>query len=191
MIHLYDSNRLRVTPWRNGGGETREIISYPPGSPDFDWRISIATIAADSEFSSFPGIDRIITLLSGDVVLYRHGILYQRLALHQPFAFAGEEPIAARLCGQTSTDFNLMARRSAYHPAAGITTARFAPASAVAGVVYVLAGQWQHQQTLLSAGQGAWWEHHGGAFIPLSADARLLWGTLETREQAMPLRLEV
>jgi len=191
MIHLYDSARLPVSPWRNGGGETREIISYPPGSPDFDWRISIATIAADGAFSSFPGVDRIITLLSGDVTLYRHDALYRRLPLHQPFAFAGEEPINARLSGQTSTDFNLMARRNAYRPDAGIATIRFAPASAVAGVVYVLAGQWQHQQTLLSAGQGAWWENRGGAFIPLSADARLLWGTLEPREQATPLRLEV
>lgn len=181
MIHLYDSRRLPVSRWRNGGGETREIVSYPPGTTDFDWRISIATIAADGDFSLFPGIDRIITLLSGDVTLYRHDHLYQPLGLFEPFTFAGEEPVNARLAGHTSSDFNIMARRSTCLPDAGVTTTRFAPMAADAGVVYVISGQWQHEQTLLSAGQGAWWENHAGAFIPLSAEARLLWGTLKNR----------
>ncbi|WP_455814510.1 HutD/Ves family protein [Pseudomonas graminis] len=181
MIHLYESSRLPASRWRNGGGETREIVSYPPGAADFDWRISIATIAADGDFSLFPGIDRIITLLSGEVALYRDEQLYQALSLHQPFAFRGEEAISARLCGHISTDFNIMARRSDFLPLAGIATTRFAPAAADAGVVYVISGQWQHQQTLLASGQGAWWENNAGGFIPVSADARLLWGTLHLK----------
>ncbi|MTD26703.1 HutD/Ves family protein [Erwinia sorbitola] len=181
MIHLYDSSRLPASRWRNGGGETREIVSYPPGLADFEWRISIATIAADGDFSLFPGIDRIITLLSGEVALYRHGNLYHQLGLHQPFAFAGEDAISARLAAQTSTDFNIMARRDIYQPEAGITTAPFSPVATAAGVVYVLAGHWQHQQTLLAAGQGAWWENNAGTFIPASANAQLLWGKLIPR----------
>ena len=59
---------LPVSPWRNGGGETREIVSWPPGAQDFDWRASIATIAQDGPFSAFTGIDRSITLLEGDGV---------------------------------------------------------------------------------------------------------------------------
>ena len=36
------------TPWKNGGGATREIACWPPGTglDSFDWRISVATIAA-------------------------------------------------------------------------------------------------------------------------------------------------
>ncbi|WP_455817853.1 HutD/Ves family protein [Pseudomonas cerasi] len=181
MIHLYKRSSLPASRWRNGGGETREIVSYPPGAADFDWRISIATIAADGDFSLFPGIDRIITLLSGDVTLYLHDQLYQPLGLHQPFAFRGEEAISARLSGPVSTDFNIMARRSAFLPEAGITTTRFAPATMDAGVVYVISGQWQHQQTQLTAGQGAWWENSAGAFLPVSQNARLLWGTLHLK----------
>ena len=58
------------TPWKNGGGATREIACWPPGTglDSFDWRISVATIAADGAFSVFAGIDRSITLLSGDGV---------------------------------------------------------------------------------------------------------------------------
>ncbi|WP_338490914.1 HutD family protein [Erwinia aphidicola] len=181
MIQRYDSKQLPVSRWRNGGGETREIISYPPGVVDFDWRISIATIASDGDFSTFPGIDRIITLLSGDVALYRQGALIQHLALNQPFAFPGEEAIAARLAGGCSTDFNIMARRSRYQPAAGIATQRFAPQDEVSGVVYVIAGEWQCADGVLDAGQGAWWEEGAGEFIPLSENAQLLWGTLKAK----------
>ena len=33
----FSQTRLPVSRWRNGGGETREIISWPPGQADFDW----------------------------------------------------------------------------------------------------------------------------------------------------------
>lgn len=178
MIHLFNSASLPVSRWRNGGGETREIVSYPVGKVDFDWRISIATIAASGDFSPFPGIDRIITLLDGEVELYSDGALRQRLVVNQPWAFQGEEPISARLTAGASHDFNIMARRGSVAPAAGTTISTFIPPTESGGVVFVLAGQWQHQQTLLDAGQGAWWENQGGSFVPLSDDALLLWGTL-------------
>lgn len=54
-------------PWKNGGGMTRELVCQPPDADmdSFDWRVSIAHIASDGPFSSFSGVDRIITLLSG------------------------------------------------------------------------------------------------------------------------------
>ena len=100
MIHFYDSQTLPVSRWRNGGGETREIISFPHESPDFSWRISIATIATDGAFSRFPGIDRVITLLEGEgVELDAEGKYRQLLLRNQPFAFAGEDQIQAKLTG--------------------------------------------------------------------------------------------
>jgi len=57
----FSFENLPVSPWRNGGGETREILSWPPGKTDFDSRASIATIPQDGPFSSFPGNDRSIT----------------------------------------------------------------------------------------------------------------------------------
>jgi environmental stress-induced protein Ves len=69
----FSQTRLPVSRWRNGGGETREIISWPPGQADFDWRASIATVAQDGPFSAFPGIDRSITLLSGEGVQLSDG----------------------------------------------------------------------------------------------------------------------
>ena len=179
MIQIFSTDTLPVSRWRNGGGETREIISYPPGKTEFDWRISIATIASDGDFSVFPGIDRIITLLDGEVALYRDGQLHQQLQVNTPYAFAGEEAISARLTAGTSHDFNIMARRGCVQPSAGTTAESFTPSPETAGVVLILKGQWQHTQTQLAAGQGAWWENQGGTFTPLSDDALLLWGTLQ------------
>ncbi|CAO97268.1 HutD/Ves family protein [Erwinia tasmaniensis] len=180
MIHAYDSRTLPVGRWRNGGGETREIISFPPGVEDFDWRISIATIAADGDFSPFPGVDRLITLLNGGVTLYREDRIYQRLALNQPFAFAGEESIRARIDDTRSSDFNIMVRRDRFRALAGISRQALTPAS-VCGVVYVISGRWQHGETRLSAGQGAWWQQGAETFVPLSRDAKLLWSTIVPR----------
>ncbi len=63
--HRFDRATLPATPWKNGGGVTREIVCQPPGAglAAFDWRVSIATIASDGPFSLFAGIDRVITLL--------------------------------------------------------------------------------------------------------------------------------
>ena len=49
---------IAPTPWKNGGGATREIACWPAGTglDSFDWRISVATIAADGAFSLFAGI---------------------------------------------------------------------------------------------------------------------------------------
>ena len=62
-MEFFDIRKMPVSLWRNGAGETREICCFPPATRDFHWRASIATIASNGEFSSFPGVDRVITLL--------------------------------------------------------------------------------------------------------------------------------
>ena len=57
--------RRTTMPWKNGGGVTHELWRTPKAGPEFDLRISIAEVAANGPFSLFPGVDRIITLLSG------------------------------------------------------------------------------------------------------------------------------
>ncbi len=64
-MEFFDIRKMPVSLWRNGAGETREICCFPPATRDFYWRASIATIASNGEFSSFPGVDRVITLLEG------------------------------------------------------------------------------------------------------------------------------
>lgn len=53
MIMPFTFSSLPVTPWKNGGGETREIVSVPSPDAPFLWRASIATLQSDGPFSAF------------------------------------------------------------------------------------------------------------------------------------------
>lgn len=61
-----DYRRMR---WKNGSGWTTEIAVDPQdtglNSKHFDWRISMARVESDCEFSAFPGYDRTILLAEG------------------------------------------------------------------------------------------------------------------------------
>lgn len=155
------------TPWKNGGGATREIACWPAGTglDSFDWRISVATIAADGAFSVFAGIDRSITLLSGDGVLLHgeHGThrLDQPLV---PFAFAGETPIRATLLGGASEDFNVMTRRGRCRADVKVwrQAADWPSEPPHAALLLAVQGDWRcavagDAPTLLTPGSGLWW----------------------------------
>ncbi|MCG3056381.1 HutD family protein, partial [Escherichia coli] len=66
-VQKFAVDAIAPTPWKNGGGATREIAVWPPGAAmeSFAWRISVADIADDGPFSAFPGVDRQIALLEG------------------------------------------------------------------------------------------------------------------------------
>jgi uncharacterized protein len=107
---------LVASPWKNGGGLTREVAAFPAGASmdAFAWRVSIADVAQAGPFSRFPGVDRTLVLLDGagmilDETAHTH-------ALMQPLdiaRFAGESAIDARLVDGPTRDFNLMVRRDA------------------------------------------------------------------------------
>jgi len=176
MIARFAYADLAVSRWRNGGGETREIISFPPGADRFGWRASIATLAQDGPFSAFPDIDRVITLLHGDPVLLTAPDVQHRLTPQKPWAFAGELVLAAQLQGSVSEDFNIMTRRGEWQATVEVVTV---PVSALHGVAWVLAGTWQTVDgEKLSTQQGAWWVDEETEFSPCDTDARLLFTRL-------------
>jgi len=103
-----------ATPWKNGGGVTREVAVYPPGAglSDFEWRISLAQIDTDGPFSTFPGIDRVLTVIQGAGLLMTVGERLLALdAASPPLEFAGEARVTARLTDGSIGDLNLMVRR--------------------------------------------------------------------------------
>lgn len=55
----------RAMPWRNGRGTTLEIAREPAGGEGFAWRLSLADIAEDGEFSAYPGYSRALVLIDG------------------------------------------------------------------------------------------------------------------------------
>ena len=99
-------------PWRNGGGVTRELLREPAEGEAFDWRVSVAQVDQDGPFSSFPGFERVLVLLTGDGLDLHTP--RGTVRLRAPFGahrFPGEQPIDAILPGGGTTDFNLMWRR--------------------------------------------------------------------------------
>ncbi|BEP12634.1 hypothetical protein acdb102_09450 [Acidothermaceae bacterium B102] len=111
-VRVWRAADLEATPWRNGGGSTYELAVEPRDASlgDFAWRISIAAVEADGPFSRYPGVDRIITLLSGGPMrLTVDGTLADLQPL-RPFSFAGEADVDC-VVGGASRDLNVMTRR--------------------------------------------------------------------------------
>jgi environmental stress-induced protein Ves len=162
----HDVHALPAVAWKNGGGTTREIICRPAGAglDDFDWRVSIATIAADGAFSAFPGIDRTIALLCGDGVHLQSidgsAIDHRLDTFFQPFAFDGGRALRATLLGGESTDFNVMTRRSRFRAELRVVRAQCTLKTAPRGLVHVASGEWMldGDARTFGCGQGCWWD---------------------------------
>lgn len=100
-------------PWKNGGGVTREVAVWPQGAglEDFDWRVSIAEVAAAGPFSRFESTDRTLAILEGRMRLdfADRGVTLD--AASAPFAFAGDAACQGAPIGGPVTDLNVMTRR--------------------------------------------------------------------------------
>ena len=121
MTLLIPYASLEASPWKNGGGTTTEIAISPAVASldNFDWRISLATVASSGPFSVFPGIDRSLALIDGpgmilDVDLDSRYVLSEDEPLIE---FDGESQVVATLAlaGSATTDFNVMTRRARCH----------------------------------------------------------------------------
>ena len=165
-----DLGQLPATPWKNGGGATRALACWPPGADmeQFDWRVSVATIAHSGPFSRFAGVDRVITLLTGDGVHLRQsgtGIDHRLEKPLQPFAFAGDGGMDCDLLGGTSTDFNLMTRRGRWRGAVQVLQNPAELPARPAGLLLAVQGRWTLAPLAATSGQamtlapesGLWW----------------------------------
>ncbi|MFE7512563.1 HutD family protein [Streptomyces sp. NPDC057540] len=181
-MHRFDVETLTVGRWRNGGGATREIVSWPVGAEGFQWRASVADIDRDGPFSAFPGVVRTFTPLTGDGVrLTAPGGFDRTARTEEPLEFPGGLELVAELLGGPCRVLNLMVRGD--RPAARVerVTGRVVPPEGHAGVLHVLRGRWRAGDggAPLEAGQGVWWagddEAPGGAVAPLAPGAAALW----------------
>lgn len=102
-----------AVPWKNGGGVTRNLAIEPETASfdNFIWRVSIADMAQSGEFSLFPGVDRIIVLLSGNGMILESDARFVLNTKFEPHTFRGEEAIRATLIDGPARDFNVMVRR--------------------------------------------------------------------------------
>ena len=106
-------------PWKNGGGETREVLVSPADASldSMEWRVSLATVATDGPFSAFRGITRTLSVIRGSGVSLEvrphggHASSRQLLQSSEPYTFDGEVPTSACLIDGPIVDLNVMSRR--------------------------------------------------------------------------------
>lgn len=184
----FDRQSLTALPWKNGKGETREVIAWPPsaGAAEFDWRASIATIDMDGPFSLFAGIDRSITLLDGaGVHLLGDGPDHALTRALQPFAFPGERAVQGVLAAGPCTCFNVMTRRGRHTAETRVIRESCVIDPHAHGVLLVAEGSWQAAfsgngrkvNASLRPGQGYWWADTAGDWQldPLTKTSAMLW----------------
>lgn len=116
----------RVMPWKNGKGRTAEIAIHPAWADlkdaPFDWRVSLAEVSEDGDFSAFPGYDRSIVLVAGKGM----ELSFERappLQLRRPGdaeLFSGDWHTRCRLLDGPVKDFNVMTARGRYDHACDV-----------------------------------------------------------------------
>lgn len=108
VVRLAD---IAVTPWRNGGGVTRELAMWPDAG-DWAWRMSVADVDKSGPFSKFDGIERWFAVLEGaGVQLDVAGVPHRVTAADAPLFFDGAATTGCELIDGKTRDFNLMVRR--------------------------------------------------------------------------------
>ena len=189
-LHKFDLQTLPAMAWKNGGGVTREIVREPAGASldDFDWRVSVADIAAAGPFSRFVGIDRHLLLLEGDGVnltSVEAGLDVNLLADDTVLAFSGDVDMGSQLLGGAVRDFNVMTKRGVWQAQVEVWTAE-GGIHAEAGLILQTKGRarCEHEkgEIVLAAGQGCWWQGQMASlrWQPLSADAKAIVVVLQS-----------
>ena len=109
-VVVIDAESVTPQAWRNGGGQTRELLAWPAGA---DWRVRIsrADIDVDGPFSAFPGVERWFTVLQGAGVVLTFADGDKTLSHGDvPLFFDGAAAPGCRLIDGPTRDLNLMVR---------------------------------------------------------------------------------
>jgi len=117
-MQIFRSTDYRRMPWKNGGGETREVVASPAGATldSLDWRVSLATVAMDGPFSVFKGVQRTLCVIRGAGIQLQAGdrAPVELYTTSDPHTFDGEAATSARLIDGTIEDLNVMSRRGRF-----------------------------------------------------------------------------
>jgi uncharacterized protein len=119
---------LKPQPWRNGGGVTRELASQAGAasaggasagatSSDggaWDWRVSIADVTSAGEYSPFPGMERLLTVVEGELLLLAVDGTEHPLEKYRPFRFSGGAASSSALPTGDVRNLNVIAREGAF-----------------------------------------------------------------------------
>jgi len=112
-LKLIKYSELKETPWKNGGGITRNI-AHAEVSGKLLWRLSMADVSTSGPFSDFSGLMRILTVLKGAGMTLSSAQGVQQVDLLAPVYFDGALKIQADLLSGPLTDLNVMVDPDAF-----------------------------------------------------------------------------
>jgi environmental stress-induced protein Ves len=171
---LVNAQTTMPQAWRNGGGWTRELLTWPPG-PDWRVRISRADIEADGPFSGFPGVERWFVVLKGAGVALQFANDLQYLKVGDaPLRFDGGLAPGCRLINGPTQDLNLMTRQGSGVMLSVQNQHGWSAPCASRGLYTVATGVWRNGgQTLAVPAHTLLWfdkaDPHEWAFSPSDA----------------------
>lgn len=112
----------KLMPWKNGRGATTELAIHPAHADladrPFAWRLSMADVVEDGDFSLFPGYDRTLVVARGEgmELSFDGASAPQRLAGPGSVCmFSGDWLTRGRLLDGPVRDFNVMSARERMH----------------------------------------------------------------------------
>jgi uncharacterized protein len=177
--------------WRNGGGSTVEILrssttaeataaSGAPAAVGQDWlyRISVADIDKEGEFSAFPGCERVLTLVDGEFLLLAVDGVEQGLQKYRPFRFDGGAPTLASPSEGPVRVLNVVTAPGARGHVVILELSKKRPHPVSAGQFAVLL---QGQASVAPAGTSGSTEAEGAGPVPLER-----YDTVVGSEEAPP-----
>jgi len=103
------ASAISPQPWRNGGGQTRELLVWPKDSKSWHLRISLASVTRSGPFSPYPGVQRWFAVVEGNGVALRVAAEeYWLTAASAPLQFCGDTLVQCDLLDGPTSDLNLM-----------------------------------------------------------------------------------
>lgn len=130
-----------ATRWRNGGGVTRELLTWPD-QDHWQIRVSVADIDADTAFSAYPDVRRWLTVLQGaGMALTIDGVSQQLARGDPPLRFGGAAATNCRLLDGPARALNLMLRGAVGTMCAATDGLPWASGAAQCGLFTAVAGQ--------------------------------------------------
>lgn len=115
ILHL-TPQEYETKPWKNGKGKTHDIFMFPKGADhsSFDLRFALSPIIEKGVFSSFPGADRVITVIEGEGLNLEFEDKTVNLQSFESLSFdTGLAPIGDPIGGFVRV-VNVMARRNVW-----------------------------------------------------------------------------